>query len=108
MPWTVHRQAVLRQAGVSSVLDVGANEGLYGEALRRAGYSGTIHSFEPLPDAFDRLSARASRDVNWYAINAACGEAAGTLELNRSANSVSSSFLEMLDEHARAAARVVL
>jgi FkbM family methyltransferase len=103
VPLAIHRQAVLRRLSQVSVLDVGANEGLYAEAMRTAGFTGSIYSFEPLPDAFSLLAARASVDPRWTAVNAACGEAAGRLEIHRSQNSVSSSILSMKPAHQESA-----
>src|SRR5207249_3929494 len=50
---------VLRQHNVDTVLDVGANDGGYGSELMRAGYSGRLISFEPLPAVRAQLLLRA-------------------------------------------------
>jgi FkbM family methyltransferase len=93
----------MRQRGVVDVLDIGANVGQFGEALRRAGVRGRIVSVEPLNEAFEQLSARAGRDPNWTVERAAVSASAGTVTINVSDNSVSSSVLPMLEEHVRAA-----
>ena len=103
VPLAIHRQAVLDRLGHASVLDVGANEGLYGEAMRKAGFTGRIYSFEPLPDAFALLAKRAAHDSKWTVEKAACGDAKGTLEIHKSKNSVSSSILSMNETHRAAA-----
>lgn len=103
IPLTIHREQLLRRIGDPIVLDVGANEGLYAVCLRTAGFRGEIHSFEPLPDAFQLLSGRALVDEKWYAVQAACGESVGTLAIHQSQNSVSSSILAMNETHAKAA-----
>lgn len=97
------RALLLRRFAPDVVLDVGANAGLYGRALRQTGYRGRIVSFEPLSTAFARLAEEAARDGAWQAVNAALGAAAGTAELNVSANSWSSSLRPMLDTHLAAA-----
>jgi hypothetical protein len=56
----------------------GANVGQLAALLRSTGFSGRIVSFEPLPEAFDALSRRASRDSYWEARQIAVGERAGT------------------------------
>lgn len=103
VPLAIHRQAVLRRLGEVSVLDVGGNEGLYGAAMRQGGFAGPLFSFEPLPDAFALLAARAAKDPLWTAVNAACGETPGTLQIHKAKNSVSSSILSMSKTHEDAA-----
>jgi FkbM family methyltransferase len=93
----------LRLHGVTTVIDVGANTGQFGAALRKAGYSGRIHSVEPLQQAYDALAARVRSDAQWTAERAALSDAPGTVQMNVSENSVSSSVLPMREEHADAA-----
>jgi FkbM family methyltransferase len=95
--------AALHQHGVTEVLDIGANTGQFGAALRRARFAGRIVSVEPLADPFAALSARIAADPSWVAERAAVSEAIGTLTVNVAGNSVSSSVLPMLDRHADAA-----
>jgi FkbM family methyltransferase len=85
------RAEILDMLGVDLVLDVGANEGQFGRELRREGYRGSITSFEPLGDAFERLTNAS--DDSWNAYNVALGKAPGTAVLHRSRNSQSSSLL---------------
>src|SRR5476649_785985 len=51
--------------GIDLVLDIGANEGQFGQQLRRCGYGGRIVSFEPVEDVHATLSAAASGDRLW-------------------------------------------
>ena len=82
------------------IIDVGANVGQYGLALREFDYAGNILSFEPLSDAHQKLVAVASHDSNWIvAKRCALGSANGTSKINVSLNSVSSSLLDMGDLH---------
>jgi len=64
------------------VVDVGANIGIYSQFLSRCvGATGLVHSFEPSPDNFRRLSA-ATRDLsNVRLTQAAIGERSGQSEL---------------------------
>jgi FkbM family methyltransferase len=64
------------------VADVGANIGIYSQFLsRRVGPTGSVHSFEPSPDNFRRLSA-ATRDLsNVRLTQAAVGERSGEWRL---------------------------
>ena len=96
--------AALKRAGVTLAVDVGANEGQFSGHLRTIGFTGRIASFEPLAAAHAALSRRAGRDPLWQVgRRAAIGERAGTLELNVTRNSVSSSAMRMLPRHLEAA-----
>lgn len=88
---------------VEAVLDIGANVGQFGRLLRQARFAGRIHSVEPLQSAYDRLAAAAAADHAWTTQRAAVSAEPGTLTLNVSSNSVSSSVLPMLEQHANAA-----
>ncbi|MGH8961058.1 MAG: FkbM family methyltransferase [Jatrophihabitantaceae bacterium] len=94
---------MLDQHGIDTVLDVGANTGQFGQLLRRSAFTGRIHSIEPLQSAFDELRPRAAADPRWSVQRAAVSDRAGTLTMNVSGNSVSSSVLPMLDRHTAAA-----
>jgi FkbM family methyltransferase len=93
----------LQQHGVRTVIDIGANAGQFGQDLRRAKYTGDILSVEPLDAAFRALSGQASADAAWTVERAAVSDECGTLTMNVSANSVSSSVLSMRGEHMTAA-----
>lgn len=96
--------AIFRSLGVNLVLDVGANAGQYGAALREAGYAGRIVSFEPLDSARKQLLAASAGDADWeVAERAAIGGEDGEIEIHVSANSFSSSALDMLPAHLRSA-----
>jgi FkbM family methyltransferase len=88
--------ALLRNLGITTVLDVGANIGQYASGIRRWGFSGRIISFEPQSQAFPQLQASADEDGNWKAVNIALGDKEETLSLNVSQNSLSSSLLKAL------------
>ena len=77
-----HVAAVLRMYRVNCVLDVGANRGQFAAALRRAGYTGPIASFEPVPEAFDDLRRRAAGDPAWTTYPYALGRKDGTTTIN--------------------------
>jgi FkbM family methyltransferase len=83
--------------GISHVIDVGANVGQFAKGLRRrVRFTGEITSFEPLSSAYSELSEYAENDPCWTAVNCGLGAHDGTLDINISENSVSSSFLSML------------
>lgn len=92
--------------GVNVVFDVGANIGQYASAIRAAGFSGRIVSFEALSSAHGELALNrsASRDMNWLvAPMGAIGSEDGQISINIAGNSASSSVLPMLDQHLNAA-----
>lgn len=95
--------AALHQNGIDDVLDIGANTGQFGTALRRAGFTGRIVSLEPLAAAYAALEQRSARDARWVTERAAVSDRPGTITMNVAGNSVSSSVLPMLDRHADAA-----
>ena len=104
-PWEATQlQRMLVAKGVTLVLDVGANVGQFARSLRIAGYKGRIVSFEPLSKAHSRLRNLAKKDPSWIVPDAvAIGDEGGSIEIHVAGNSVSSSVLEMLDAHRRAA-----
>lgn len=83
---------ILAANQIDIVLDVGANDGGYGRELRDSGYTGRIHSFEPNPSVFKRLTASIVKDSLWSAVQYGVGKDPGTLELNVSKMDVFSSF----------------
>ena len=89
---------------IDLVLDVGANVGQYAMLLRRLGYSGRIVSFEPLSSAYSQLKAASNKDSLWsVAPRTAIGNENSQITINISANSQSSSVLNILDSHVNAA-----
>jgi FkbM family methyltransferase len=96
---------LLRQRGVRTVVDVGANEGQYASKLFDAGFRGEVLSVEPMAAAFASLSQRAQRRAGWRAVRTAVGSEPGELTLHIAGNSQSSSVLDMLPLHEKAAPR---
>jgi FkbM family methyltransferase len=98
-----HVRSLLSRGRVHTVLDVGANQGQYAGRMRANGFTGRIVSFEPGRQAFARLSAQARNDSRWDVHDIALGAASGHLALHLSANSVSSSLLDVTPVHVDAA-----
>ena len=95
---------MLAHHDVNLLLDVGANTGQFAKAVRNAGYRGRIVSFEPLVSAHTQLLQDSNRDTNWFvADRAAIGAEQGEVEINIAANSFSSSVLDTLPNHEKAA-----
>jgi FkbM family methyltransferase len=72
---------------VNLVLDVGANRGGFGLALRRGGYTGAIASFEPVRASYDELEHAARRDDLWSTYQLALGDEDGEADINVTAES---------------------
>ena len=85
---------LLERHAIALVIDVGANEGQYGEQLRRHGYEGRIVSFEPGASAHGALTQRAEADPRWdVAPRMALGAAAGRAPLKTNNRSDMDSLL---------------
>ena len=99
------RYALDRQR-VTTLLDVGANVGQFGQFIRIAGYQQRIISFEPLSDAHRKLQAVAATDPKWTVANrCAVGSENGRTEIQIAGNSQSSSILDIKDRHVAADTR---
>lgn len=99
------RMRLLRHYGITTVLNVGANEGQYARERRMARYRGRIVSFEPMGEAYARLAAAARSDPSWDwdAVQLALGDEDKDADIHVSGNSISSSLLPMLPAHLEAA-----
>jgi len=98
------RVLLARLAALDAVLDVGANEGQWAAQLRRNGYRGPIHSFEPLAAAYLVLADRASHDPwGWRAHRLGLGAVDEERVIHVAGNSTSSSYLPMAAAHSDAA-----
>jgi FkbM family methyltransferase len=86
------------------VIDVGANTGQYAKLIRNSGYTGRIVSFEPLPDAHEKLTKFSDNDDLWSVHErVALGSENTNSVINLSKNSYSSSLLPMMQSHLAAA-----
>jgi FkbM family methyltransferase len=73
---------VLQAHGVDLFLDVGANVGQTGRALRRWGYGGQIVSCEPVGECHEQLVAAAAGDDRWQVMDrCAIGDVDGEVEI---------------------------
>ena len=95
------RMKLIHYYKIDVIFDVGANTGQYAKQMRELGYQGRIVSFEPLASAYTELVKHTNDDPHWDAVNIALGDYDGEAEINVSANSSSSSILDMLPAHAR-------
>jgi FkbM family methyltransferase len=96
---------VLQLGGVTTVLDVGANAGQYGDLVFGLGFKGGLISFEAIPNVHRALVDHAARRTDRWRVApcAAIGSEDGEIEINIAGNSVSSSVLAMNKAHLDAA-----
>jgi FkbM family methyltransferase len=95
LPLETHLRTLFARQAIDAVLDVGANEGQYGEFIRkRVGYVGTLHSFEPLAHLAKRIQSRKTGDDLWFVHNVALGNTEAELPLHVMARDTFSSFRE--------------
>jgi FkbM family methyltransferase len=66
---------------INCVLDVGAHNGEFSDAVRDLGYGGRIVSFEPVPEHFAELSRRRAHDPDWRGYPLALGADDGRDEI---------------------------
>ncbi|MBI5512292.1 MAG: FkbM family methyltransferase [Deltaproteobacteria bacterium] len=92
----------LRDLGVRTALDIGANTGQFARELRELYPNAMVYSFEPLPDCHEALTRAFRGDPRFRAFNVALGDARGEVTMHRSAWSPSSSLLAMGESHKRA------
>ena len=90
---------LMKHYGINKVIDIGANEGQFAKFIRKSGFKGELHSFEPLDEAYEKISKLSSNDKHWKVYQLAVGDACGETIINVSENSVSSSILEMNASH---------
>jgi FkbM family methyltransferase len=96
----LRRIKLLQHYNIDLVVDIGANKGQYALGIMDAGYQNRIVSFEPLSAVHQALTETSKNHRNWtVAPRCAIGAKKEEIEINISANSVSSTLLNMLDAH---------
>lgn len=96
----LRRIKLLEHYNIDLVFDIGANKGQYATGIIDAGYAHKIVSFEPLTSAHSIIETVSKKYKNWtVAPRCAIGSKKEEIEINISANSVSSTLLNMLDSH---------
>jgi FkbM family methyltransferase len=90
---------LLKKHNIDLVLDVGANKGQFAIQLLKSAYTGQIISFEPLPGVYDELKQLSDKYSKWQTENLAVGNELGSISINVSENTESSSVLPMLNSH---------
>ncbi|WP_286281408.1 FkbM family methyltransferase [Polynucleobacter sp. HIN8] len=94
----------LLSLNIDLLIDIGANTGQTAIQARHDGYKNQILSFEPLLDAHKSLCKNSANDSRWYVFRrCALGSSPSISLINVAGNSGSSSILDMLPRHIKAA-----
>jgi FkbM family methyltransferase len=75
-------RTLLRDSQPDVVIDIGANAGQFGQAVRALGFDGRIVSFEPVSATFAKLRAAAVVDDRWETHRLALGSTPGQLPIH--------------------------
>lgn len=89
----------IREAGIQTVLDVGAHKGEFSSAVRVLLPHVHIYAFEPLQDCYSMLSKKMSKNGAFRAFPVALGSKAERMTMWRSSYAKSSSILTMAQLH---------
>ena len=90
----LHLKQLFATQRIDAVFDVGANRGQYYRLLRDgAQFTGTVLSFEPIPELHRALSDLSRGDPKWHVFPFALGVVEDSLNLNVMKVDVFSSFL---------------
>ena len=92
----------LREAGIKTIIDVGANDGLFALRINKILPEASIYSFEPIEEVYERLNSNVSGINNIKTFNFALGEQETEKDFYINEFSPSSSFLAMQDKHVEA------
>lgn len=96
---TADRLAWLSSLNINLVFDIGANIGQFAAEIRERLPLAQIYSFEPIKECYEQLIVNFVNDKNFRAFNCALGETDGSLNMNKSPYTPSSSLLVMADSH---------
>ena len=90
----------LKENKIDHIFDIGANEGQFVREIRYYGYKDRITSFEPLIEVHKKLLKKSEKDKYWEVFRpVALGNKNSEVLINISENSVSSSILQISNEH---------
>ncbi len=92
----------LREFGINTVLDIGANKGQFAKAIRPFVPDAMLYSFEPLKEAYDKLQKAHDGSWTkgygpWKIYRLALGDYSGTAKIQKAPNTTDSSILKMTD-----------
>jgi FkbM family methyltransferase len=77
-----HLRILFQRLDIQTVLDVGGHQGEYALFLRRLGFHGAIHSFEPIQESLEILTRAMRGDRSWTGHPLAVGAKDGEVDLH--------------------------
>jgi FkbM family methyltransferase len=89
----------IKQAGIKTVIDVGAHSGEFSSAIRAVLPAAHIYAFEPLEECHQRLRERLGGNGSLESFQVAVGDHSGMIDFWRSSFPKSSSALAMSKLH---------
>ena len=89
----------IRQAGIRTVLDIGAHRGEFSSAIRVLLPQAQVYAFEPLPECSGELARRFGAGGSFQAFPVAIGATHDRITMWRNSYAKSSSVLPMADLH---------
>lgn len=89
----------IRPLGINTVIDIGANIGLFAKHMRTEFPTAMIYAFEPLGDCFAQMTQSFIGDPHFKGFKLALGETKGQSVIERSSFHPSSSLRHMSDLH---------
>ena len=88
-----------QQAGIQTIIDIGANDGQSVLMFRSVFPQAVIHAIEPLPGCFERMKQNTAGMSNLHLYHMAIGNETGTVVMEENEYSPSSSVLAMGEKH---------
>jgi len=92
----------LKELGIKTILDIGANEGQFAEKITAILPEADLICFEPLNEPFEKLKEKFQDKNNFFCLRTALGSKEGKQRIFRNEYSPSSSILPMKQTHKEA------
>jgi FkbM family methyltransferase len=99
--------AAIARHAIDTIIDVGANRGQFALSMFDYGFTGSVHSFEPLRAAYRDLAAASAQHTRWSSHDFALAASDGVSILNIGRNDETSSLQPLVDAAGFAATEVV-
>lgn len=92
-------ETTIKPLGIKTIIDIGANIGMFSKEMRGKFPDAYIYAFEPLSDCYKELAVRMKSDNRFKAWNVALGDCEGKTGIQKSSFHPSSSLLLMTTLH---------